>query len=164
MTSQLNISEQEYQTFDYIRSYLRSCGKSPTIAEIASEQKVSATTINTRLKRLEVAGWITRKRYQTRSIQIVKREDKPASKQATRRQNPRYDITIVKVFKNENTVTVTYNGLSKSWRPQNMSSQELIDMYKSLGYKYCPLPNNVALLTRKTARTVATSLQGVKAA
>lgn len=101
MTIQLDLTTSEYSTFDFIRRYHRQHGYAPTLSEIARSQRVSDSTVWKQLKSMEAKGWITRKRYQTRSIQIVKRDTK------------RYDTTIVKVFKNERTVTETRGrGLS----------------------------------------------------
>lgn len=149
MTTPLTAGESA--AFAAIRAYLRKHGKAPTIAELASKLTVSATTVSRLRDALVAKGLITYTRYQARSIQIVQRDNK------------RYDITIVKVFRNEHTATVTYNGLSRSYALHKQTVPLLIYAYVSRGFKYCELSANVALLTRKTARAVA-SWQTARAA
>lgn len=67
------LTKAQEQTLDIIKRYITTYGQSPTIAELQKELALrSIRSVTQRLESLEKKGFITRDRFQHRSIRLAK--------------------------------------------------------------------------------------------
>jgi SOS-response transcriptional repressor LexA len=66
------LTARQYETLEAIDGYTRSNGMPPTIAELHQKLRVSNARVLQLLYALETKGYITRSRWQHRSVKILR--------------------------------------------------------------------------------------------
>lgn len=70
-----NLTRRQANVLEFIRSYTRRHGYSPTLEEIGSRLGVNRVTIFEHVRALEAKGWLRTRKHCSRSIALVEEEE-----------------------------------------------------------------------------------------